>query len=309
MSRSKLHRTDRRNAACRGGKARRKGQRNVQYEVYVDVLFANCLIMNYWIVSVTGILLRRSATRRRRAASAALGACLTVLCLLMPGLPETVCLALGYGVVQPLVLFGAFRIKPSEELLLGCACMYFLTFLYGGWFSFLQERAAWPGENGLIMPVAAGAGAVAFELVRAVSAGIRKRARLRCVSESRRYEVRFLAGEQRIRCIGLLDTGNRLYEPIRGIPVAVLEEALFPPKERGMPRAVIPYHSLGCRNGILYGYTAREVSLRPIGEKEEKPVYLEEMLIGLYAGQLSAGNEYQILLHPDFFLTESKIGA
>lgn len=283
-----------------------KGQQTVHYELYVDVLFGNCLIMNYWIVSLAGIVLRRSATRRRRAAAAAVGALLTVLCLLIPGLPAPVYLAVGYGMTQVFVLRIAFHITWSEEMMLGCVCMCFLSFLYGGFLSFLQDRISWLGQNGFVMPALAGAGAALCELLSVFVKRGRKKTRLRLVSESRRYEVRFRIGERAFCCTGLLDTGNRLYDPIRGMPAAVLAAEVIPQEERGMPKAVLPYHSLGCQHGILYAYAAKDVSIIPIGEQEKEAVYLKEMLVGLYEGRLSVKNDYQILLHPDFFFTESK---
>ncbi len=278
----------------------------MRYEVYVDVLFVNCLVMNYWILSLTGIFLGRSATRRRKVMSAAFGVLPVLFRLLVPGIPAPFYAALGYGAAQILILWLAFRIKTLQELFYGCICMYLLTFLFGGCVSFLQAKTAWFRGGGFLMPTLAGVGAFVYGLIRALTGRIRRNARIRRVESSRYYEVHFRIGDKQIDCIGLLDTGNGLYEPIRGVPVAVLEESLFPPEKREMPRAVIPYHSLGCRGGILYGYEAQEITLIPIARQEKETVYLAEMLVGLYEGRLSAKNDYQILLHPDFFFTETK---
>ena len=273
----------------------------MRYEVYVDVLFANCLITDYWILSLTGTILRRSATRRRKLLSSACGACMTLFLLLTVRVPEAVLFFLGYGLIQPFLLWLAFRIRRTREFACGCACMFFLAILYGGCISFLQEKIGWFREHTLAMPVFAGLGALLYEGVHVLVKRLQSQVRVRQVEESGRYEAHFRINDCRIDCIGILDTGNRLYEPIRGIPVAVLESALFPEKERGLPKAVVPYHSLGCPNGMLYGYAAREVSLTPIGE-EVPALFMEEMLVALYDGRLSAEGSYQLLLHPDFFL-------
>lgn len=151
------------------------------------------------------------------------------------------------------------------------------------------------------MPVIAGIGAVLYEGIRMLVSRLQSQARVRQVEDSLRYEAHFWIDGCKIDCIGILDTGNRLYEPIRGVPVAVLESALFPEKERGLPKAVIPFHSLGCPNGMLYGYAARDVVLTPVGE-EAPALSMEGMLVALYDGRLSAEGSYQLLLHPDFFL-------
>lgn len=278
----------------------------VRYEVYVDVLFANCLITDYWLLSLTGMVLRRSATRRRKLLSAACGACLTLFFLLIARLPQAVLLFTGYGLIQPLLLWLTYRVRRTREFACGCACMFFLAILYGGFISFLQEKIGWFREHALAMPVIAGIGAVLYEGIRMLVSRLQSQARVSQVEESLRYEAHFWIDGCKIDCIGILDTGNRLYEPIRGVPVAVLESALFPEKERGLPKAVIPFHSLGCPNGMLYGYAARDVMLAQVGEAASA-LTMEGMLVALYDGRLSAEGSYQLLLHPDFFLgTASK---
>ena len=273
----------------------------MRYEVYVDVLFANCLITDYWLLSLTGMVLRRSATRRRRLLSAACGACMTLFLLLVLKMPQVLLLLAGYGVIQPVLLWMTYRLKRTQEFTCGCACMFFLAILYGGFISFLQEKIGWFREHALAMPVIAVIGAVLYEGVCMLVKRLQMRARVRQVEDSRRYEAHFRIDGTVIDCVGMLDTGNRLYEPIRGVPAAVLESSLFPEKERGLPKAVIPYHSLGCQNGILYGYAAKEVCLKPL-DGETPAVFLEEMLVALYDGRLSAEGSYRLLLHPDFFL-------
>lgn len=273
----------------------------MRYEVYVDVLFANCLITDYWLLSLTGMILRRSATRRRKLLSAACGACLSLCFLLVLRLPQALLVLAGYGLIQPLLLWMTYRLRRTREFACGCACMFFLAILYGGFISFLQEKIGWFQEHMLAMPVIAGIGAGLYEGIRVLVRGLQGQSRVRQVEEIRRYEAHFRIDGCQIACIGMLDTGNRLYEPIRGVPVAVLESALFPEGERGLPRAVIPFHSLGCPNGLLYGYAAKDVILTPIGG-EEPSLSMEGMLVALYDGRLSAEGSYQMLLHPDFFM-------
>lgn len=273
----------------------------MRYEVYVDVLFANCLITDYWILSLTGMILRRSATRRRKLLSAACGACAALFLLLVVRPPWAVLLLAGYGVIQPFLLWMTYRLRRRQEFVCGCACMFFLAILYGGCISFLQGKIGWFREHASAMPVIAGIGAVLYEGMRVFVLRLQSQARIRRVENSRRYEAHFRIDNCKIDCVGILDTGNRLYEPIRGVPVAVLEGALFPEKERGLPAAVIPYRSVGCQSGLLYGYAAKDVCLKPVGE-EAPAVSMEGMLVALYDGRLSTGGDYRLLLHPDFFL-------
>ncbi|MFR0944127.1 MAG: sigma-E processing peptidase SpoIIGA [Clostridia bacterium] len=46
----------------------------LHYEIFLDLLFAENLLLNYTILRLSSFLLKRSATRRRSFAAAALGA-------------------------------------------------------------------------------------------------------------------------------------------------------------------------------------------------------------------------------------------
>ena len=51
----------------------------MHYEIFLDLLFAENLLLNYTILRLSSFLLKRSATRRRSFAAAALGAGYAVL--------------------------------------------------------------------------------------------------------------------------------------------------------------------------------------------------------------------------------------
>ena len=51
----------------------------MHYEIFLDLLFAENLLLNYTILRLSSFLLKRSATRRRSFAAAALGSGYAVL--------------------------------------------------------------------------------------------------------------------------------------------------------------------------------------------------------------------------------------
>lgn len=120
----------------------------------------------------------------------------------------------------------------------------------------------------------------------------------------------------------LADTGNTLQDPISQEAVVVAEfswirtvftteEQLMlasymkgnPPVQKGVQLEetsglqkkirMIPYHSLGQENGML---TAVRCDFLLIGEKSALK-RVDNVLIGLYPGRLSAGKMYQVILH------------
>ena len=61
------------------------------YEIFLDLLFAENLLLNYTILRLSSFLLKRSATRRRSFAAAALGAGYAVLYAVLHGICRVRC--------------------------------------------------------------------------------------------------------------------------------------------------------------------------------------------------------------------------
>ena len=97
----------------------------------------------------------------------------------------------------------------------------------------------------------------------------------------------------------LLDTGNRLYEPLTGKPVCLVEygrlkNCLKNGSELPKVRA-IPYHSVGDNHGVLMGITADKLIFQNQGRKYEQ----SGCIIGIYPGKLSESGEFYAIVHPD----------
>ena len=97
----------------------------------------------------------------------------------------------------------------------------------------------------------------------------------------------------------LLDTGNRLYEPLTGKPVCLVEygclkTCLKNGSERPKVRA-IPYHSIGANHGMLVGVTADKLIFQSQRRKYEQ----SGCIVGIYPGKLSKSGEFHAIVHPD----------
>lgn len=281
------------------------------YEVYVDVVYGNCAVMDYLLLTFTGLLLRRSATRLRRILISMLCAGITCVSLFMPGLPAAVRNICGGGVSGILAVVLTYRLKAGEGLLNGVLCMYLLTFLYGGLLSFLNDSIPFLRHNGLTVPLillaACALYAVLSRLWHALAAARENHSRL--------YRVDFSRNGNHYVCTGLFDTGNSLYEPIRKLPVCILEAEIFPESEREKAEAVIPYHSLGRENGMLYGVFLEQVTFTPLKTKDihteisvsetagegDGKIVCQRVLAGLYRGRLDHRGSYRMILHPALF--------
>jgi sigma-E processing peptidase SpoIIGA len=97
----------------------------------------------------------------------------------------------------------------------------------------------------------------------------------------------------------ILDTGNRLYEPLTGKPVCLVEYGCLKSvlnSENVFRRVrLIPYHSIGKKHGVLLGITADKLIFQNHRGKFGK----RGCIIGIYPGNLSRSGEFHAIIHPD----------
>ena len=135
------------------------------------------------------------------------------------------------------------------------------------------------------------------------------------------YEAEIFFQDKSVWAVGLLDTGNNLYDPIFKKPVNIIEQEvinkILSEEQRNYinmwldnPKVdlnihfnnpdninvyMIPFSSIGKKKGLL---PAIEINKLEIIKGEEK-IVIENVLTGIWNGQLSKNNEYQLILHRD----------
>ena len=109
------------------------------YEIFLDLLFAENLLLNYTILRLSSFLLKRSATRRRSFAAAALGAGYAVLYAVFARYLSGALLALvGIGITTGMVKSGC-RITTVRDLVVGMAGYILSGFLIGSAYRLFRE--------------------------------------------------------------------------------------------------------------------------------------------------------------------------
>ena len=103
-----------------------------------------------------------------------------------------------------------------------------------------------------------------------------------------------------IETVGLYDTGNRLYEPVRKKPVSIVGKELAMrllegEQEWGTRFRLIPYSSIGVEHGILKGFTADELV---VFVNRYAFVYAHPIL-AVTEQSFGKTDGYEIILHPD----------
>lgn len=255
------------------------------YELYVDSLFLVNFVMNLYLLILVNHRLLRTATRKRLIGAAGAGA----LCYLLPFVVNGPVWAKYGGMVLLgtwLMIYIAFRPKTLRGYLkiLGCLCK--VSFLLGGVLLFANSVFSFGQILSLGVWGVLGVGAIAVMWIRFL---IERRATEKFCSTCK---VTLIKDGKRIVSEALLDSGNSLTEPVSGQPVSVIDRMLFEElwgDENALFRA-IPYHSIGCRHGILKGY------LLPVLEVETDGI--TKHLENVYVAIMPQSGKIPVIIHP-----------
>lgn len=284
--------------------------------VYIDVLFAVNLILNYFMLLTVSRVLHRGDKRLRLLLGAAVGAVYALFIFL----PEMGFLySAGLKVLLSVgIVLAAFRFSGPKALLRLVLMFYLVSFLFGGLIFACYLFFTPPGllvRNGVVYldvsPVAlillSGA---CYVLLTLLSRLVRRH-------EADFYGVSLTVGEHTAAFPALLDTGNTLRDPLSGVPVLVAEyqavRPLLPRRlwdvfEKGafdpLPDLagtgwenrlrLVPYAGVGGGKGLLPAFRP---DLLAITAKKET-VKTNDVLIAVCGGRLSSDGRYRALLTP-----------
>ncbi|WFR54996.1 sigma-E processing peptidase SpoIIGA [Anaerocolumna sp. AGMB13025] len=312
---------------------------NLYVEVYVDVIFSINFIMDILLLLIVKKILKcRSSILRMigGAGTGALGACILAV---NPKLNGFLQFLTSYVVICTAMILIAFGFTSLAAGIKAVIILYITTFFLGGvinslyyhsmigyYFEELIQGRLFQNRNMaffILSAVAGGAAAVIFVItLKNLRSG-----------ELKTYETELSYGGKNIQIIGLLDTGNNLYDPIYGKPVIIaefsslepllsvnqrdllcrvldslegkhttLQEIDHSPENGGISQneaeehfniMMIPYHSIGKKNGMMPAIIMNRVKI--VSGKEK--MYSENVYTAVTRGNLSKEKKYQVILH------------
>lgn len=190
--------------------------------VYIDVLLALNLYINYFLIRGTALFLHRNITAKRTLAAAAVGAIFS-LTIFLPELPFILTMLIK-AVSGAATAFTAFGYRRAADFIIDMLCFMVMSFMYAGLMMALWLYAAPLGmyyRNGSAyfdVPMIAVAvfTAVAYAVVRFMRYLSDKRA---IGAEVR--EVTISRGGCSVTLKAIPDTGNTLCDPFSGTPVMI----------------------------------------------------------------------------------------
>ena len=96
----------------------------------------------------------------------------------------------------------------------------------------------------------------------------------------------------KVKTRALIDSGNLLIESNSGLPVIIVEKQILNCFDgRKIEKILIPFSSLGNKNGLLKGFKPDYIKLYTDEELFEK-----KAIIGIYSDSLGGGSEYHAIV-------------
>lgn len=280
---------------------------NTEYVVYLDVFFLINFIMDYIIISITCGIRRKKVNYIRKILSAVFGALYSIVVIkpLFYHLNNTMFLNVIVAAIMVIIAFGFIDISTYLKnvlLLFGVSFMMAgaVNYLYYSTIAGKYMRSVISGTSNKVV------NARRFIMVSFL-AYILLNLIVRIISMIKRdnrlyYDVKITYRGKSVIAKALLDTGNSLVEPITGEKVHLAEYDILKPLMEGDEKIkenfhVIPFHSVGEENGIMYGIKIDEMVILVEGE----PEFVYNPIIGIYKGKMSARGKYSVILNRDVF--------
>lgn len=278
------------------------GADGLEYYLYIDVVFVVNLIMDIMVLLLLNMIFKGHASIFRIILSSSIGAlwaCIVVIYPVMPVVLEMILTCIGIGSLMVKV---AFNPKGIRELIKGVLGLYLCAVTLGGimYACYQYTNTGFYVEQLIRGNAVEGLPLVIFILLGAGACFSARYLWLTLLEVQRHkrnlYEVKLSHEGIAIQVKGLLDTGNHLYEPFSHKPVHVVSQAVWGRfYQEGSPVYVIPYHTIGTKDGIMRGIIID--SMEVTGEQERKVIV--KPLIAAAPYPVASDGSYDILLHED----------
>jgi len=313
--------------------------------VYVDLVFLTNLAVDGTVLLTTAKIRRKRPSRTRLFAAALLGA-LYAAVMFWVHIPyfysfgakvfislAMVLLSFGYGgPLQFVRNFGAFYVVNFATLGGVIGLSFLMQSVRSPW-----EGMTYTADGGIILEWQTQLGlfivalSLSVWLFRSTAETGRKRQEL----EQLFWDIEIRVGEESWTMVALLDTGNRLYEPLTRIPVMIMEAAVWKDKlpsgwcdrlhsespdlliseldtrdmeaySWGSRLRLVPYRAV---NGASRLMLAVKPDIVLLSRGDQPPIQANRVLIGLDGGTLSSEGTYRAIVHPDLAQADPKSSA
>lgn len=294
---------------------KRIGRVIMKYIIYLDVFFMVNVVMDTLLLKLAALYIKPQTTFVRCVAGGTAGGVLSCISMLLPYGNILIHTLFSYVIIAFIMTIVTFGKGNLKQLWGRTASLYITTILLGGMMNLLYDYTYF----GYIVQGIFGAIYVnPLNLLRLCMFTILSYIMLRFITkilQEKKFKtnlvlVRLQFKGHNVVLKGLIDSGNSLTDPYCGKPVHIVEYEALQRILEGVDihrekYRVVPFHSLGRRNGLIEVIELDKLSVLtmneqtdPNGQDTEQSSYEEEKpAIGLYHGFLSGENKYEVLLH------------
>lgn len=296
-------------------------------EIYIDLIFIINFFMDYILLNIVMKILKWESSLLRRLIGAGIGAVGACILVIIPGSNFFIQFLLSYFLICGFMIYFAFRPKTFQMGFKGVIALYGVTFLLGGllnslyyhsslgyYFHELINGRLFMGLNGKKIVILAALGIVGIIILLRLFNYLGR-------GDVDLYEIKLYLQNKSMEIIGLMDTGNNLSDPIFGKPVIIIEYSSLKTllskeqvhyidmwvdnshmdmnhnlnKPDNINVFMIPFRSIGKKKGLLVAIKINKLEIL----KGDEKIVRENVLTGIWDGQFSKNNKYQLILHRD----------
>ncbi len=275
---------------------------NIEYILYLDVLFAVNFIMDYFAVRVTVWILHiRTSLIRQVMAGLFLAAWPIVVIVL--GIGNTIIQNIfTYGVVVILMLFIIDRKQNIKNLIREYIIYIAVCFLFGGtanviYYNTVVGYMIEKSGFGIIFLL------IAIIISKSIIVAVMSMVKAYKVYGNKIYDVLIEFQDRTIEIKALYDSGNTLSDPFYNRCISIIEKTALFGEGRNIEEPtkckyhIVPFKSLGMPDGIIEVIEVKTMKI----QKEKAQIVIEGALLGLYEGKLSGDDNYELLLNSTIF--------
>lgn len=300
--------------------------------LYLDIILLLNFLLDYLILLATAKSLGLSYKKWRLIVASVIGA-FYIIVFFIPALSilTTLFFKIAFSVLMIIISFNFINLMNFFRLL---AVFYFISFVIGGGVLAIQYMFNIKHEvvNGILVSkstnpfIVVGIIILASILIWLFSKNTLISLKRKKNIEQQIVDIQIFINDFSYSCKGLIDTGNRLYDPMTRKPVMILEAdgvSFFPIVLKSAyingkfqidsfnkiaddiepiwcsKIQLVPFRSVSSKMQFILTLRADKVVIRLNAENE---LCQTKVLIGLDYGYLSSDKSYQALVHPELLV-------
>ncbi len=248
--------------------------RDIHMKVYIDILFIQYFIMNFFLIEMTSIFLREKSKIRYECLSASIVSLYSIIAVIIN--MKFLFGALSKIILSIVIVLITFKYENIGDVIKKSISLHIITYLLGGILLSMMNDV---NNQSMAIVISLICCICLVLIIKEIFKNIFSREKFSC-------DVRIIINEKDIIVKAFIDTGNKLKDVVTGDEVMIINEnkiaefsrELFDalrgimleiPDEYQTKIRMITYNSIGNQDDVLYGIKADSVIVYYDGKEIE----------------------------------------